>query len=304
MMIHNFQEMMDAVKQSGVKKKVAIAAAQDIDVLTCALAARNADLADFVLVGDRLKISGILSELGESAEAWTIVESKNDMDSAEIVASMIQNHEADLPMKGLLQTSQFLKAILNKERGLVAPKALLSQATVVEYAQENRLMLITDCAINIAPTFEEKVQITQNAVAFCHALGIETPRVAIVAPVEEVKLAIQSTVDAALLSKAAQRKQIKGCIVDGPLALDNVLSLEAAKHKGIQSEVAGQSDVLVMPDLNAGNILDKALRYFADYKTAGCVLGAKVPLIMTSRSDSPENKLSAIACALLQLLKI
>jgi phosphate butyryltransferase len=303
-MIRNFNEVIEAVQKSGIQKKIAIAAAQDTDVLTSAIATRDLGLAEFILVGDVDKINAILVSLKQDVSTWEIIPTQNDVDSANLVAKLIADRKADLPMKGLLQTSQFLKAILNKELGLVKPKALLSQATVVEYVQENRMMLITDCAINIAPTFEEKMIITQNAVDFCHILGIEIPNVAIIAPVEEVRLAIQSTVDAAMLSKAAQRKQLKGCVVDGPLALDNALSLQASIHKGIQSSVAGHSDILVMPDLNAGNILDKSLRYFADYKTAGCVLGANVPLIMTSRSDSPENKLSAIACALLQLLKI
>ena len=164
------------------------------------------------------------------------------------------------------------------------------------------MMMITDCAINIAPTFEEKMKITQNAVDFARKMQIDVPKVAIVTPLEEVKNSIPSTVEAAMLSKAADRKQIKNCIVDGPLALDNALSLEAAKHKKIESPVAGQADILVMPDLNAGNILDKSLRFFADYRTAGVVLGAKCPLVMTSRSDSAANKLNSIACAMLQAL--
>lgn len=301
-MIRNFDEMMDRIRSSGVKAKVALAAAHDLDALQSASSARKLGLADFVLIGDTGEIKRILADLGEREDDYQFVETGSDAESAATAARMCAEGTADLPMKGILHTSVFLKAILNKELGLVEKNMLLSEATVVSYEQENRIMLITDCAINVAPAYEEKLIILQNAVNYCHKLQIEHPRVAVIAPVEEVKTSMQSTVDAAMLSKACDRKQLKGCTVDGPLALDNALSLEAAKHKKIQSPVAGQADVLLMPDLAAGNILDKALRYFADYKTAGCVLGAKKPLIMTSRTDSAQNKLYAIACALLQVI--
>ena len=215
---------------------------------------------------------------------------------------MVAEGKADAPMKGILHTSVFLKAILNSQLGLIDKKALLSQATVLYFEKEDRMMMITDCAINVAPTFEEKLKIAQNAVDFCLKMQIETPKVAVVTPLEEVKNSKPSTVEAAMLAKAGDRHQIKNCIVDGPLALDNALSLEAARHKKIESPVAGQADILLMPDLNAGNILDKSLRFFADYKTAGVVLGARFPLIMTSRSDTAANKLNSIACAMLQLM--
>lgn len=300
-MLKKFDEIVDYVREKGTKKRIAIAGPQDVDVLECAIQARKIGLAEFVLVGNSKKIIETLEKLQQNPVDWEIVNGENDFMAADIVAKMIVSNEADLPMKGLLHTSVFLKSILNKELNLVNKNALLSQVTVLEYEKENRLMLITDCAINIAPTYEEKMKIVQNAVNFCHKLGIEEPKVAVIAPVEEVKLSIPSTLDAALLSKSAERRQLSGCIVDGPLGLDNALSKEAAKQKGIRSSVAGNADVLLMPDLAAGNILDKSLRYFASYKTAGCVLGAKVPLIMTSRSDSPENKLNAIACSLLQI---
>lgn len=301
-MLKNFDEIYAAVKSAGTKKRVALAAAHDKDALISASEARRAGLADFVLIGDTEAISKILGDLGEKVSDYELVESGSDAESAAIAASMVAEGRADAPMKGILHTSVFLKAILNGQLGLIDKKALLSQATVLYFEKEDRMMMITDCAINVAPTFEEKLKIAQNAVDFCLKMQIEMPKVAVVTPLEEVKNSIPSTVEAAMLAKAGDRHQIKNCIVDGPLALDNALSLEAARHKKIESPVAGQADILLMPDLNAGNILDKSLRFFADYKTAGVVLGAKFPLIMTSRSDTAANKLNSIACAMLQLI--
>ncbi len=301
-MLRTFDEIYNVVTSAGTKKKVALAAAHDFDALTSAAGARKIGLADFVLIGNVEEIKAILTKMGENLDDYEYVDTKSDAESAAVAAKMVADGTADAPMKGILHTSIFLKAILNSQLGLVDKKALISQATVLYFEKENRMMMITDCAINIMPTFEEKMKIAQNAVDFCRKMQIDTPKVAIVTPLEEVKNSIPSTVDAAMLAKAGDRHQIKNAIVDGPLALDNALSLEAAKHKKIDSPVAGQADILVMPDLNAGNILDKSLRFFADYKTAGVVLGAKFPLIMTSRSDSAANKLNSIACAMLQLI--
>ena len=300
-MLRSFDEIYSAVTSKGTKKKIALAAAHDADALTSAAEARKIGLADFVLIGNVEEIKAILTKMGENLDNYEYVQTSSDAESAAAAAKMVADGTADAPMKGILHTSVFLKAILNSQLGLVDKKALISQATVLYFEKEDRMMMITDCAINIAPTFEEKMKIAQNAVDFCRKMEIDVPKVAIVTPLEEVKNSIPSTVEAAMLAKAGDRHQIKNCIVDGPLALDNALSLEAAKHKKIDSPVAGKADILVMPDLNAGNILDKSLRFFADYKTAGVVLGAKFPLIMTSRSDTAANKLNSIACAMLQL---
>lgn len=301
-MLRSFEEIYKVVTEAGTRKKIALAAAHDLDALTSAANARKIGLADFILIGNVDEIKKILTDMGENLEDYEYIQTNSDTESANTAAQLVAEKKADAPMKGILHTSVFLKGMLNSQLGLVDKKALISQATVLYFEKENRMMMITDCAINIAPTFEEKMKITQNAVDFARKMQIDVPKVAIVTPLEEVKNSIPSTVEAAMLSKAADRKQIKNCIVDGPLALDNALSLEAAKHKKIESPVAGQADILVMPDLNAGNILDKSLRFFADYRTAGVVLGAKCPLVMTSRSDSAANKLNSIACAMLQAL--
>lgn len=210
---------------------------------------------------------------------------------------MIRDKEADIPMKGLLQTAEFLHAILDKEFGLVPENGLISEVSVCEFNQ--RLIIISDCAINILPDLDTKKKIIDNAVSLAHKLGIDVPKVALLAPVEVVNSAIPVTVEAAILTKMGQRKQIKGAIIDGPLALDNAISEEAAMHKGIESDVAGKADILIVPDLMSGNIMHKTLTYFAHIPSAGTVVGANCPIIMTSRTDPPDEKFNSIMVALL-----
>lgn len=295
----NFDEMMDVIRAKAAKKTVAVAAAHDREVLECAAEARREQLADFILIGKTDRIKEILTSLGENADRWKIVEEADDAKAALKAVELASEKKADALMKGLLHTSVFLRALFSKEYGLVPPKALVSQVTVSEYPSQNRLVLITDCAVNVTPSYAEKAQITANAVSLAHRLGIDCPKVACIAPVEVINEKMPETVDAAMLSKANERGQIKGCVVDGPLALDNALSMEAAEAKSIKSPVAGHADILLMPNLCTGNALDKSLRYFAGLKTGSAVIGASVPVIMTSRSDSARNKLHAVALSVL-----
>jgi len=295
----NFNEMMDAIRTKTDKKIVAVAAAHDHEVLECAAKAKKEQLADFILIGRIDKIKEILISLDENPDSWNMIEEPNDTKAAMKAVELAYKKKADALMKGLLHTSVFLRALFNKEYGLVPPKALVSQITVTEYPSQNRLVLITDCAVNVSPAYAEKVQILNNAVTLAHRLGIACPNVACITPVEVINEKMPETIDAAMLSKANERGQIKGCCVDGPLALDNALSVEAAQAKSIQSPVAGHADILLMPNLCTGNALDKSLRYFAELKTGSAVIGANVPIIMTSRSDSAQNKLHAIALSVL-----
>ena len=285
-MYHNFEELLKDIKKKTIRKTIAVAAAHDREVLASASAARKEGIADFILIGQIAQIRTILVELGEVPDDWTIINEPDDS-------------KADALMKGLLHTSAFLKAIFHKECGLVAPGSLVSQITVTEFPAQNRLVLLSDCAINVSPSYKEKVQIIQNAVALAYRLGIECPNVACIAPVEVINEKMQETIDAAMLSKASERGQIKGCRIDGPLAMDNAISPEAAASKRITSPVAGKADILLMPDLCTGNALDKSLRYFAELNTGSAVIGAGVPIVMTSRSDSARNKLHAIALSVL-----
>lgn len=295
----NFDEMMDAIRAKAERKIVAVAAAHDHEVLECAAESKKEAIADFILIGKADKIKEILISLGENPDSWNIMDEANDAKAAVKAVELASEKKADALMKGLLHTSVFLRALFHKEYGLVPPKALVSQVTVSEYPAQNRLVLITDCAVNVAPSYAEKVQITANAVSLAHKLGIDCPKVACIAPVEVMNEKMPETIDAAMLSKANERGQIRGCLVDGPLALDNALSVEAAEAKSIKSPVAGHADILLMPNLCTGNALDKSLRYFAELKTGSAVIGASVPVIMTSRSDSARNKLHAVALSVL-----
>ena len=256
-------------------------------------------LADFILIGRTEKIKEILLSLGEAPDTWEMIEEANDAKAAEKAVALASEKKADALMKGLLHTSVFLRALFSKEYGLVPPKSLVSQVTVTEYPEQNRLVLITDCAVNVNPTYAEKIQILNNAASLAHRLGMDCPKAACIAPVEVINEKMPETIEAAMLSKANERGQIKNCLVDGPLALDNALSMEAARAKAIESPVAGQADILLMPNLCTGNALDKSLRYFAGLKTGSAVIGASVPIIMTSRSDSAQNKLHAVALSVL-----
>ena len=301
-MFKNFQDVEQYFLSSGVKKTIALAASNDVDALTSLVTARKKGFIDAVLIGDSEKTREILKKLGEPPEAYKFIEEPNEAAAAKTACLMVKEHEADIPMKGHLVTSDFMRAILDKTMGFVPEKGLLSQATLLEYTKENRFVIISDCAINIAPDYGEKMKIIMNAVTLAHSVGIEEPKVAVVAPVEKVNPAIQATIDAAMLSKAAQRGQIGGCIVDGPLALDNAIDIGAAKSKGIVSDVAGRADILIMPDLGAGNIFTKSLYYFANLSSAGTVCGARIPVVMTSRTDSAEDKYYSILTAVLQSL--
>lgn len=299
-MYRSFDEILAAAKGRTQKKTIAIAAAQDHEVLESAVEARKMGIAEFILTGDTPKISAILNELGESAADWKIFDEPDEQKAAKLAVSLVAKGEADIPMKGLLHTATFLRSVFNKEYGLVPEKGLVSCITVTEFPADGRLMLITDCAITVAPDYEAKVKLINNAVGLAAMLGIETPKVAIIAALETINLAMPETVDAAILCKAAERGQIKGCVIDGPLALDNAVSPQAAATKGITGQVAGCADILLMPNLLAGNVLDKALRYFGELKTGSFLAGAKVPLIATSRSDSASNKIHAIALSVLE----
>lgn len=298
-MYQNFADIVNSIQKQTVKKTIVIAAAHDLEVLECAASARKAGIADFVLIGISEKIGEILVSIKEQPESWTIINEPDDTKAAYQAASMVSKGEADVFMKGLLHSSTFLRALFTKEYNLVPSGALVSQITVSEFPEQNRFILLTDCAVNVTPSYKEKIRIIRNAVSLAHKLGINTPRVACLAPVETVNEKMPETIEAAMLSKANDRGQITGCIIDGPLAMDNAISPEAAASKGIAGPVAGRADILLMPNLCTGNALDKALRCFAGFHTGSAVPGAKVPVVMTSRSDSAQNKLHAIALSVL-----
>jgi phosphate butyryltransferase len=285
-----------ALARQGTPRTIAVACPHDDDVLLSLDRAAAAGLVRPLLVGRRALIESLCEKLQLAAFRPEIVECSDDAGAVELAVRKVRSGEAQMLMKGLVSTGTFLKGVLNKEFGL-RQRPLLSHVALYQAPDPARLVLFTDVAMNIAPDLAQKAQILENAVGLAHRLGVERPRVAVIAAVETVNPEMPATVDAASLAKMADRGQIKGCIVDGPLALDNALSAEAARHKGIASPVAGVADVLLLPDIEAGNVLYKILGLLKAWPLAAIVVGASAPVVLTSRADSDETKFNSIALA-------
>ena len=279
---------------------MAVAVAEDAEVIEAVLDAMNRKMSNFILIGDQEKIKTIIEthNLEKTIfEGLEIVHAESSAIAAELAVKMVSNKKADVLMKGNIPTNVILKAVLNKEYGL-RTKNILSHVAVFEIPGYDRFKIITDAGMNISPDLNQKVQIINNAVTIAKKIGIDTPKVAPIAAVEVVNPAMQATVDAAALTVMNRRGQIPGCIVDGPLGLDNAVSELAAEHKGIHSDVAGKADILLVPAIEVGNALYKSLVYFANAKVGAVIAGAKVPIVLTSRADSAESKLYSLALAL------
>jgi len=302
-MIKNFDEVL-SMAQSQNTKKVAVAVAQDKPVLEAIKDACEIGLVEAVLVGNKDKIEEVAREINMDLSKFEIIHEVDAAKAALIAVELVSTGKADMVMKGLVDTASFLRAVLNKEKGLRTGK-LMSHVAVFEVPGIDRLLFITDAAFNMYPQLKEKIDIINNAVTVAKAVGIEIPKVAPVCAVEVVNPDMPATLDAAMLSKMSERGQIKGCIIDGPLALDNALSVEAAEHKGITGEVAGKADILLMPNIEAGNIMYKTLSYTTRSKSGAILVGTSAPVVLTSRNDSHETKMNAIALAALvaELLK-
>lgn len=284
---------------------VAVAAAEDPEVIEAVMDALERNLANFILIGDKDKINTIINvnhHRNNGNKQLTIVHADSNILAAEIAVKAVKKNEATVLMKGNLPTSVILKAVLNKEYGLRTGN-VLSHVAVFEVPDFERLIMVTDAAMNIAPDLEQKAQIISNAAALARAIGIDNPKVAPVAAVEVVNPSMPVTIDAAALTVMNQRGQIPGCIVDGPLGLDNAVSGLAAEHKGIHSEAAGKADILMVPSIEVGNVLYKSLIYFAKAKVGAVIAGAKAPIVLTSRADSAESKLYSLALALCSVTK-
>ncbi|GGK19155.1 phosphate butyryltransferase [Caldalkalibacillus thermarum] len=275
---------------------IAVAQAADEEVLRAVREGLGQRLANFYLVGDEHQIREKARSVELDLQSLSVVHEPNPRQAAQRAVQLVREGKANAVMKGLVPTADLLKAVLDKEKGLKRQR-LLSHVAAFEVPGYDRLIFITDPAMNIAPDLKQKAEIIQNAVQVARAAGVERPKVAVLAPVEVVNPAMQSTLDAASLTLMARRGQITDCEVDGPLALDNAVSVEAARHKGIRSPVAGQADILLVPNIETGNVLYKSLVYFARAKVAAVVVGAEVPVILTSRADSMEDKLYSMALA-------
>lgn len=294
-MLKKLEDLRGIVSNEPVRKLV-LAAAQDQHSLGAVLRAWNDGIIEPILIGDKETIQNISAALGQNIAGLRIIHEPNTDMAVEMAVKMVSSKQADVLMKGKVGTSTLLKCVLNKEWGLRTGR-LLSHIALFEVDTYHKLIAVTDVAMNIAPNLQDKIAIVNNSVTCLHKLGIPNPKVAVLGAVEMVNENMEATLDAALLSKMNQRDQIRGCIIDGPLAFDNAVSLESAQHKGIRSEVAGDTDLLLMPDIEVGNVLYKSLVFFAKAKVASVILGALAPIVLTSRSDSEQAKYDSILLA-------
>jgi phosphate butyryltransferase len=291
--IRNFAQLVERTLQRG-PKRVAIVGAGQRETLHAVRMARGLGLAHCFLIDDPTRLTSVAQEEGVSLEGMDIVEESNMVEAAYKAVAMVHAEEADLVMNGRALPVELMKAALDREKGLRIGK-VISDVSIFEIPDFDRLIFVSDVAIVVSPNLAQKVAIVQNAIDTARELGIEEPKVAILAATEMVNPEMPANMDAANLSKMAERGQIRGGLVDGPLAMDNAISGKAAEMKGIKSKVAGKADILITPDVESGNILAKAIAYFARGHMAGVVVGAKCPIVMPSRSDPPEQKMLSLA---------
>lgn len=293
-MSKGFDDLLSKVSSCS-KKKVSVAVAQDGPVLEAVEVARARGIADAILVGDLKKIQPIADELKIDLANYEVIDIEDPIEAARKAVSLVHDGEADMYMKGLINTKDFLKSVLDKEVGLRTGKPL-SHVCVFEFEGQKKLYFLSDVAFIPYPTLEDKKAIIENTVEIVHACGIECPKVAPLAAVEVVNPKMPVTLDAEELTKMCERGEITGCIVDGPLSLDLAIDPEAAKHKGAEGrKIVGDADILLFPDIHAGNITYKALTHLCSCKNGNILTGTKAPVILTSRSDSTEVKVNSLA---------
>ena len=296
----NFDELYERVKAHPVRR-VAVAVAQDAAVIEAVVRAKQDHVAESALVGHEEEILDVASEVGVSFEGFEIVNEPDPIRAVAAAVRLVADGEADILMKGYVHTDDFLRGVLDREHGL-RTGSIMSHVFIAEVPAMERLIFITDGAMNIAPDLEQKAAILLNAVYAANLFGIEDPRVAVLAAVELVNPKMPATMDAAALAAMAGRNQyLPHCIVDGPFALDNAIDPRAARHKKLGGPVAGRADILLVPDVEAGNLLAKSLVYFAGRRQVGLLVGAKAPVVLTSRADTMDCKLLSIAGAVLMV---
>ena len=299
--MRSFDDVIKYAKERG-PKIISVACSQDKEVLVAIDMARQEGIVNAILVGDIEKTKEIANELNIDLNAYELIDEKDSSKASLKAVSLVSEGKADMVMKGLVDTSIILKAVLNKENGLRTGN-ILSHVAVFDVKDYDRLLFITDVAMNLAPDLQVKKRIIENACVVAHALDIEKPKVAVICAKEKVNPKMKDTIDAKDLQTMFENGEIKGCEVGGPFALDNAVSKKAAKHKGINHPIAGKADILLAPDIEAGNILYKSLVFFAKTKNAGVIVGAKAPIILTSRADSNQAKLNSIALGVLMAAK-
>ncbi len=296
-MIRSLDEILEAIKGEEMRR-VAVAVADDESVLTALQDARVRGMADAILVGHEMNVRAAAEKVGFDLSETAIVHEPSATRACVRAASLVRENQADVLMKGHVHTDDFLRGVLDKEQGL-RTGSIMSHVFLLDTRHLGRITMVTDGAMNIAPDLLTKGAIIMNAVYLAHHLQMECPRVGVLCAVELVNPAMPTTLDAAALAQMSRRGQFPRCVVDGPLALDNALSVVAARHKGIESEVAGNCDILLVPNIECGNALTKSYTYLARSLTAGVLVGAAAPVVLTSRADSAESKMYSIATAVL-----
>lgn len=300
-MAKSLKDLLELAKQRG-PKKISVAMAQDHEVLSAVKHATEMGIADPILVGDKEKIIEISKEINFDLTNIEIIDEKDGTLACRIATELVSSGKAHVLMKGLIDTGVIMKQVLDSEIGLRTGN-VISHVAVFDVPTYHKIFLVTDAAMNIAPDLQQKKEILENAVVLAKSLDIDCPKVAVIAAKEKVSPKMEATVHAKELSDMNKRGEITGCLVDGPLALDNAVSKESAILKGIDSEVAGDADILLTPTIEAGNVLYKALTFLGNAKSAGLIIGTKAPIVLTSRADNEEAKLNSIALAVLMASK-
>jgi phosphate butyryltransferase len=289
MVFKNFEELIEKIQNGQSKKKVAVVVAEDEHTLEAVFRAKKDNIVDPILIGDKEKIKGILLSSNEILEDKWIIDVKNDFEAAYKAVELVNAKKVDFIMKGKIQTSDLLKAVVDKEKGLRTGN-VMSHVVIHEIPTYHKLLAVTDGGMIMYPNVDKKKQIIENAVSAFRAMGYEKPKVAVLAAVETVNPKMPETLDADQLKKMNLAGEIKNCIVEGPISYDLTMSKESAEIKGFKSTVTGDADILIVPNITVGNILGKALIYSANAKMAGFVVGAKVPIVLTSRGSTSEEK--------------
>ena len=297
-MLTTFEQIFEELRSRGARKRMVAAWGVDSHTIAAASKAIDLGLADVTLVGDEALIAKACEEEGVDVQKFTVIHNPGELAAVAQAVQMIREGQGDFLMKGLCSTDKFLRAILNKETGLLPPKGTLTHCTTLEIPSYHKLLFVGDVAVIPAPDLKQKQIIMECLVRTAKAVGVKTPKVALIAATEQVLASQPATIDAALLAKMADRGQIKGCIADGPLALDVAIDQESVEIKGLVSPVAGDADCLLFPNIESGNVFYKAnSKLVQGVRQAGILVGAKVPCVLSSRADSIDTKLNSIAIA-------
>ncbi|ATL91579.1 phosphate acetytransferase [Aeromonas sp. CU5] len=301
MLLSSLESFVEIAKNKSKlrKLKIAVAAAEDETTLFALKMLSDQGIAEPILVGDRDIIVSLADKLGYDIDRYEVIHEKNKGEACKQAVALVKEGHADMLTRGSIGTPEYLRPILHRETGLKKAK-IVSQAAFIQIATYHKVFAYTDSGINISPDVNEKAQMIQQCVDVFHSLGVSKPKVAVIAATEGVKTAMPSTIDAAILTQMNRRDSIKGCLVDGPLSIDLAFSSESVKHKGITTEVGGDVDLILLPDINSANVFYKTTTFLGGAKAASFIIGTIAPVDFPSRSDSVETKYYAIACALAQ----